>query len=104
MKKQVRPLAVVIDADFGVMSTAVRVLTKARYQVIGRLSPRGLVETVRSLRPELLLLGVPFWRQGWGSLFRSESPETLVFPMGDAAEEAGALPVERLPGLVHRAG
>lgn len=93
MTKRIRPLAIVVDSDFGLLSTAVRMAAEARYQVIGRLSPRGLMDLVATLRPELVLLGVPFWDQGWGSLFRTESPETLVFPLDE-------LRLGRLPQLL----
>lgn len=90
MTNRIRPLALVIESDFGALSSAVRMAAEARYQVIGRLSPRGLMDLVATLRPELVLLGVPFWGQGWGTLFRTESPESVVFPMD----------VDRLPRLL----
>jgi hypothetical protein len=93
MTTRIRPLAIVIESDFGMLSTAVRTAAEARYQVIGRLSPRGVTDLVTTLRPELVLLGVPFWDQGWGSLFRTESPETLVFPLDE-------LRLGRLPQLL----
>jgi hypothetical protein len=100
MTKLVRPLAIVIDTDFGVLSEAVRITADARHQVIGRLSPRGMMEVIAALQPELVLLGMPFWEQGWGPLFRSASPDTVVFPIGADPDAPGVLRLGRLAALL----
>ena len=94
----VQPLAIVIDPDLGLLSRATRVLSGARYQILTRLSPAGLPHVVRTLRPELILLGLSFWDQGWGPLLGSASPETVVLPFGDRDE--GAVDPSRLRSLV----
>jgi len=94
------PLAIVVDSDLGVLSQTVRLLGNARYQALGRLSPRGLMTVVKALQPELLLLGRAFWEQGWGPLLRQASPETVVFPVGQADPETGTLDAARLSSLL----
>jgi hypothetical protein len=97
------PLAIVVDPDVGVLSRTARLLGDSSYQVLGRLSPRGLMVVLKALRPELLLLGRTFWDQGWGPLLREVSPETIVFPIGEADPETGTLDPARLSSLLRAA-
>jgi hypothetical protein len=97
------PLAIVVDSDVGVLSQTIRLLGNARYQALGRLSPRGLMSVLKTLQPELLLLGRSFWQQGWGPLLRQASPETVVFPIGEADPETGTLDAARLSSLLRGA-
>ena len=96
----VAPVAIVIDSDLGVLSRAERALKTARYQALSRLSPSGLLDVLRAVRPELILLGLPFWDEGWGPVLRSASPETVVFPLGDPTE--GGVETEGLSALLRR--
>lgn len=99
-----RPIAVVVDNDIGLLARATELLGKARYQVLGRLSPRGLLETLTALRPEILLLGVNFWDQGWGPVLRSASPDTVVFPLSDGTASPGVVDVTTIPTLLALSG
>jgi hypothetical protein len=94
------PLVIVVDPDVGLLSQTLRLLGRSRYQGLGRRSPQGLMIVLKALRPELLLLARSFWDQGWGPLLRQASPETIVFPIGEADPETGALDPARLSALL----
>lgn len=96
------PIAIVVDTDVGQLSSATLTLAKAGYQVIARLSPRGLMELIDTLRPDLLLLGVCFWEQGWAPLFRSASPDSVLFPFGEDDPGAGVIGASTLSALLGR--
>jgi len=81
--------ALVIDPDPRVLADAVRVLAHKGFHVAGRITPDDAVEYVRRARPDVVLLGLPFWEQGWGPEFLAAAPETVVIPIvGNAAEPA----------------
>ena len=98
------PLAIVVDSDLDVLTQTHRLLGRARYQVLGRPSPRGLMVVLKTLRPELLLLSRTFWHQGWGPILRQASPETVVFPIGEADPATGTLDPARLLSLLQDDG
>jgi hypothetical protein len=99
---QVWPVALLVESDLGFLSEAEQVLRSGRYQTIARLSPEGLSELAGALHPELILVGVDFWRRGWGTLFRVFSPDSLVFPIGVPDVTNGVLSLQRLSSLVTR--
>ncbi len=94
----VPPLALVIDQDFGFLGRAVELLTRTGFQVRARLSPNGIRDYTRSLRPDVILLGTVFWEQGWAPVLRSLSPESVVFPVSAEGDDLGRLlPLLRPP-------
>ena len=97
--KATLPIALIADHDVGLLKEATRLLREAEYQVLARLSPRGLLEIAEILRPELLLLGISFWHAGWASLFRSASPDTLIFPFGEDGAVPGVLGLKDVSAL-----
>lgn len=97
-----RPLALIIDPDVGFLHHAASSLQKAGYQVRERRSPEGLREFTGALRPELILLGSPFWERGWAQVFRSYSPESVVFPVAPYSDSPGVADLRRLPVLLSR--
>ncbi|MBV8880519.1 MAG: hypothetical protein JO332_11175 [Planctomycetaceae bacterium] len=96
----VLPLALVIDHDYGFLGQATSILENAGYQVRAVLSPQGLRDFARILRPELILVGLPFWEDGWGRLLRSYAPDSLVFPTASRSDAPGVAGLDRLPGLL----
>lgn len=96
----VRPLALVIDHDFGFLGRAAASVYRAGYQVSARLSPRGLGEFTRILRPDLILLGLPFWEQGWAPVLRSFSPDTLLYPIAAESDVPGVADLATLQALL----
>jgi len=95
-----RPLALVIDPDPGFLSRAASCLSRAGYQARERLSPAGLRDFTSALRPELILLGTPFWERGWAQVFRTYSPESVVFPVAPRSDDPGVADLRRLPLLL----
>lgn len=85
------PLALVIDHDFGFLGRAVELLGRSGFQVHARLSPSGLREFTSALRPDVILLGLPFWEQGWAPVLRRQSPESIVFPVAADADDLNRL-------------
>lgn len=98
--RAVPPLALVIDYDFGFLGRATSTLARAGFQVSARLSPRGLRDFLVALRPELILLGVPFWEQGWGHVLRGDSPESIVYPVAPRSDDPAVADLRRLPALL----
>lgn len=96
----VLPLALVIDYDFGFLGRAADSVSRAGYQVSARLSPRGLQEFTSILRPDVILLGLPFWEQGWGHVLRSYSPDSILYPIAPRADAPGIADLVRLPELL----
>jgi hypothetical protein len=93
-------MALIIDQDFGFLDHAASRLLRAGYQVRTRLSPSGLRTFISSLRPEVILLGVPFWELGWAAVLRSCSPDSIVFPVAPQSGDPGVADLHRLPSLL----
>ncbi|HZE98881.1 MAG TPA: hypothetical protein VE981_17870 [Planctomycetota bacterium] len=96
----VAPLALIIDHDFGFLSEAASALSRAGFQVSARLSPRGLAEFLSACRPDVILLGLSFWDQGWGDVLRSFSPDSIVYPVSPETEHPGVADLDRLSTLL----
>lgn len=96
----VLPLALVIDYDFGFLGRAALAVARSGYQVSARLSPRGLRDFTGILRPELILLGLPFWEQGWAHVLRTYSPDSIVYPIASQSDDPGVADLARLPDLL----
>ena len=80
--------ALVIDADPGVLADVVRVLAPKGFHVATRLSPDDALDYVRRSKPNVVLLGVPYWDQGWGAKVVAASPGTVVVPAPRTADAA----------------
>ncbi|HZE98885.1 MAG TPA: hypothetical protein VE981_17890 [Planctomycetota bacterium] len=73
--------ALVIDSDPRVLANIVHVLAHTGFHVATRLGPDDSLNYVRRSRPDVVLLGLPFWEQGWGSDILAASPDTVVIPV-----------------------
>ena len=80
--------ALVIDPDPRVLADAVRALVRQGIHVAGRTTPEDSLEYVRRARPNVVLLGRPFWEQGWRAEILGASPATLVLPIAGWSEAA----------------
>jgi hypothetical protein len=76
--------ALVMDPEPRVLADAVRVLARKGFHVAGRVTTDDSLEYIRRARPDLVLLGRPFWEQGWGHEILAVSPETVVLPIKSA--------------------
>lgn len=74
---------VLIDTDRAALTQAAHRLAHAGVHVVVRPQPRGALDFIGRARPEVVLLGERFWRQGWARRIRAASPETVVFPAGE---------------------
>jgi hypothetical protein len=81
--------ALVIDPDARALTDAVRLLTRRGFHVAGRITPVDSLEYVRRARPDVVLLGLPFWEEGWGTEILGVSPETVVLPIVGGAGAPG---------------
>lgn len=73
--------ALVIDPDPTVLANIVHVLAHKGFHVATRLTPDDSLNYVRRSRPEVVLLALPFWEEGWSSEILAASPETVVIPV-----------------------
>ena len=73
--------ALVMDPDPQVVAGAVRLLVQKGFHVAGRITPVDSLEYVRRARPDVVLLGLPFWEEGWGTKIQGASPKTVVLPI-----------------------
>ena len=78
--------ALVIDPDPNVLANIVQVLAHKGFHVATRLTPDDSLNYVRRSRPEVVLLGLPFWEEGWSSEILAASPKTVVMPIAGASE------------------
>ena len=82
--------ALVIDPDPRVLANAVRVLAHKGIHVAGRITPDDSLDYVKRARPDVVLLGLGYWEQGWGSEILAVSPETVVIPVVGNSETPGS--------------
>lgn len=78
--------ALVIDPDPTVLTRVVRTLGHPGLRIAARLSPEDALEYVERSRPDIVLLGIRYWEDGWGPEILAVSPDTVVFPVVDAAD------------------
>lgn len=81
--------AVVIDADPTTLSRVAGLLDHG-FRISTRLSPRDSLEYVARTKPDVVLLGLDYWREGWGPEILAASPETVVLPVLDIPEKSAA--------------
>jgi len=81
--------ALVIDPNPRVLSNAVRVLSHKGIHVAGRLTPDDSLDYVRRAQPDVVLLGLTFWEEGWGPEILAVAPETVVIPIVGNSEAPG---------------
>jgi hypothetical protein len=80
--------ALVIDPDLRALTTAVRTLAHQGFHVAGRITPDDSLDYIRRARPNVVLLGAPFWGEDWASRIRTASPRTVVVPLPAEAVHA----------------
>jgi hypothetical protein len=78
------PRALVIDRNLGVLAHLVRPLALKGFRIAARPTPEDALDYVRRSRPELVLLGQPYWRDGWITQIQAASPGTVVVPVPTA--------------------
>lgn len=81
--------ALIIDPDPRVLADAAGVFAGRGFRVAGRIAPDDALEYVRRARPNVVLLGESFWKEGWGPEIRRVAPGTVVVPLGRRPEAAG---------------
>jgi len=74
--------ALVIDPDPATL-TRIAGLLDHGFRISTRLSPADAMEYVARARPHVVLLGIDYWQDGWGSEILAASPETVVVPVLD---------------------
>jgi len=72
--------ALVVDPNLGILADLVRPLTLKGFRVAARTTTDDVLDYVRRSRPELVLLGRPFWQAGWAPQILAASPGTVVAP------------------------
>jgi hypothetical protein len=80
--------ALVIDPDPRALADAAGVLAGRGFRVAGRTAPDDALEYVRRARPNVVLLGETFWKDGWGAEIRNAAPGTVVVPLDRRPETA----------------
>jgi len=80
--------ALIIDPDPRVLADAAGILAGRGFRVAGRIAPDDALDYVRRARPNVVLLGENFWKDGWGAEIRGAAPGTLVVPLDRRAETA----------------
>lgn len=84
-----RPLrALVLDPDPRAFADVVATLAPKGFHVAARLAPDDSLDYVRRTRPNVVLLGRPYWEDGWMARIQAASPGTVVVP--SPAPTAGA--------------
>jgi DNA-binding response OmpR family regulator len=79
--------AVAIDTDTRALGTLAHNLTHRGYRLVARPAPAESLEYVRKVRPEIVLLGAAWWRDGWPEALRRASPRSVLLPIDPAALE-----------------
>jgi len=74
--------ALVIDPDPATL-TRIAGLLDHGFRISTRLSPRDAMDYVARARPDVVLLGIDYWQDGWASEILAASPETVVVPVLD---------------------
>lgn len=80
--------ALVIDPDPRVLADVAGVLAGRGFRVAGRIAPDDALEYVRRARPNVVLLGEAFWKDGWAPQLRGAAPGTVVVPLDRRPETA----------------
>lgn len=83
-------LALVINPDLNVLGDLVRPLSLKGFRIAARPTPEDALDYVRRSRPDLVLLGSPFWQEGWGKKILAASPGTMVVPVPTSPLTSGA--------------
>ena len=78
--------ALVIHAEPSVLTRIARTLGHAGLKIATRVSPEDSLDYIARSRPDVVLLGIEFWQDGWGAEILAASPETVVMPVLDAPE------------------
>lgn len=81
--------ALVIDPDPATL-TRIAGLLDHGFRISTRLSPRDSLGYIARAKPDVVLLGVAFWKDGWGSEILAASPETVVLPVLDIPKPSAA--------------
>jgi len=78
--------ALVIDPDPSVLSRIAGTLAHSGLRIATRLSPEDALEYVARSRPDVVLLGIAYWQDGWGAEILAASPASVVLPVVDAPQ------------------
>ncbi len=78
--------ALVIDPDPAALARIARTLGHHGLRIAVRRSPEDALEYVGRSRPDVVLLNIGYWEDGWGSEILAISPDTVVFPVVDGAD------------------
>jgi hypothetical protein len=76
--------ALVIDPDPSVLSRVAGTLGHHGLRIAARLSPEESLDYIARSRPDVILLGLAFWQDGWSSEILAASPGSVVIPVVDA--------------------
>lgn len=82
--------ALVIDSDPRVLADVARTLTHRGFRIAVHRSAVDALDYVRRARPDLVLLGVSLWQEGWATEILAIAPETVVVPVIGEPAVAGA--------------
>ena len=83
-------LALIINPNLKVLGDLVRPLSLKGFRIAARPAPEDALEYVRRARPDLVLLGAPYWQEGWARRIVDASPATVVVPVPVAPPASGA--------------
>lgn len=73
--------ALAIDENRDVLANIAHILAHQGFRIAARTSPADSLDYVRRARPEIVLLGMSFWKEGWGIEILEASPESVVIPV-----------------------
>lgn len=73
--------ALIIDPDPRVLANVAHVLAHRGFRITARRSAEEAIDYVRRSRPDVVLLGVALWEEGWGTQILAAAPETVVVPV-----------------------
>jgi hypothetical protein len=80
--------ALIIDPDPRAIADAAGVLAGRGFRVAGRTAPDDALDYVRRARPNVVLLGEAFWKEGWAPQLRGAAPGIVVVPLDRRPEAA----------------
>ncbi|MBV8880518.1 MAG: hypothetical protein JO332_11170 [Planctomycetaceae bacterium] len=78
--------ALVIESDPAALARIAGLLDHKGFRIAARPSPDDSLDYVARTRPDVVLLGIDYWNQGWDSRILAASPATVVFPVLEATE------------------
>lgn len=73
--------ALAIDGDRDVLANIAHLLAHQGFRIATRTTPEDSLDYVRRARPDIVLLGISFWKEGWGVEILDASPDSVVIPV-----------------------